>query len=176
MFRNIAPVDPEATLSALERAVFASAGDESAKKCARYVPLLVSLTYEARHFERSIGLLTRIAAAAAEKGSQDAIGQDSKEASRAVTSLFPIHLSGTHASPEQRESVIRSLLDSSDSAECELGLRALAAALEGLHFGPVLSFGFGARSRDFGYWPASRKAVVDWFSRFLRLAEDLALL
>lgn len=174
MFRNIAPVDPEATLSALERAVLPSAGDESAKKCARYVPLLVLLAYETRDFERSIGLLTRIAVAVAEKGFQDAIGQDSNEASKAVTSLFPIYFSSTHASPEQRESVIRPLLDSSNPAERELGLKALAAALEALHFGPALNFGFGARSRDFGYWPATRVAVVQWFSRFLKLAEDLS--
>jgi len=174
MFRNIAPVDPEATLSALERTALASAGDESAKKCARYVPLLASLAYEARDFERSIGLLTRIAVAVAKKGSQDAIGQDSNEASKAVICLFPIYFSSTHASPEQRESVIRSLLDSSNPAERELGLKALAAVLEAWHFGPALNFGFGARSRDFGYWPATRVAVVQWFSRFLKLAEDLA--
>jgi hypothetical protein len=174
IFRNIASVDPEATLSALERPLLASASNESAKECARYVTLLVSLAYEARHFERSIRLLTRIAVADAEEGSQDAIGQDSKEAAKAVTSLFPIHLSGTHASRDQRESAIQSLLDSSNAAECGLGLRALAAALEAWHFGPVLNFAFGARSRDFGYWPPTREAVVEWFSRFLKLAEDLA--
>src|SRR5439155_6366891 len=43
IFRSIVPVAPEAALSALERPVLASASDESAKKCARHVPLLVSL-------------------------------------------------------------------------------------------------------------------------------------
>jgi len=171
---NIAPVDPEATLSALERALPAPLNDETAKKYAVYVPLLVSLAYEARHFERSIGLLTKIAVAAAEKRSHGAIGQESDEASKAVASLFPIYLSGTHASAEQRESVVRSLLESSNAAERELGLKALAASLEAWHFGPALNIGFGARSRDFGYWPANKDAVIGWFRRFLRLAEDLA--
>jgi hypothetical protein len=174
IFRNVAPVDPEATLSALEGAMLPPTSDESAKKCARYVWLLASLAYEARHFERSIGLLTRIAVAVAEGGSHGVIGRESNEASRAVASLFPIRLSGTNASPEQRETVIRSLLHSSSPAERELGLKALEATLEALHFGPVVNFGFGARSRDFGYWPDTREAVVRWFSRFLKLAEDLA--
>ena len=173
MFGNIAPVDPEATLLALEQAVLGSAGDESAKKCARYVQLLVSLAYEAEHFERSAALLAKTAVAGAE-GSRASIGQNPNDASKAFGSLFFIQLSGTHASPEQRESVIRSFLDSSDPAERELGLRALDAATTAWHFSPVLHFGFGARSRDYGYWPATREEVVRWFSRFLKLAEDLA--
>jgi hypothetical protein len=173
MFRNIAPLDPEATLSALERAVPESKSDESAKKSARYVQLLISLAYEPEHFERSVALLAKTVVASAE-GSRESIRQNAKDAAKAFGSLFLIQLSGTHASPEQRESVIRSLLGSSDPLERELGLRSLDAALTAWHFGPVLNFGFGSRSRDFGYWPATREAVVNWFSRFLKLAEELA--
>src|SRR5262249_43443623 len=173
MFRNIAPLEPEATLSALERAVLRSNSPESAKKCARYVQLLISLAYEPEHFERSIALLAKTVIASAE-GSRESIRQNAKDATKAFGSLFLIIQSGTHASPEQRESVIRSLLGSSDPLERELGLRSLDAALTAWHFGPVLNFGFGARSRDFGYWPATREAVVKWFSRFLKFAEELA--
>lgn len=173
MFRNIAPLDPEATLSALERAVPESKSDESAKKSARYVQLLISLAYEPEHFERSVALLAKTVVASAE-GSRESIRENAKDAAKAFSSLFLIQLSGTHASPEQRESVIRALLASSDPLERELGLRSLDATLTAWHFGPVLNFGFGSRSRDFGYWPATREAVVQWFSRFLKLAEDLA--
>ncbi|HEY6764875.1 MAG TPA: hypothetical protein VI386_08885, partial [Candidatus Sulfotelmatobacter sp.] len=173
MFSNIAPVDPEATLLALERGVLGSAGDEAAKKCARYVRLLVSLAYEAEHFERSVALLAKTAVAGAE-GSRASIGRNANDASKAFGSLFLIQLSGTHASPEQRESVIRSLLDSNEPTERELGLRALDAAITAWNFSPVLNFGFGARSRDYGYRPDTREAVVKWFSRFLKLAEELA--
>lgn len=173
MFRNIAPLDPDATLSALEPAVLGSTNDESAKKCARYVQLLISLAYEPEHFERSVALLAKAAIATAE-GSRGSIRQNGNDAAKALGSLFLIQLSGTHASLEQRESVIRSLLSSADPAERELGLRALDAALTAWNFSPVLSFGFGSRSRDFGYWPATREAVVKWFSRFLKLAEELA--
>ncbi len=173
MLRNIAPVDPEATLSALERAQLEPTDDESAMKWGRYVSLLVSLAYEARDFDRSVRLLTKIAVAIAAKETSRAIGQHSNTASKSVLSLFPIYFSSTHASAEQRESVIRHLVDSSNSVERELGVKALAAALEAWHFGSALNFGFGARSRDFGYWPATRTAIVQWFSRFLKLAEDL---
>jgi hypothetical protein len=173
MFRNIAPLDPEATLSALERAVLGSKSQESANKCVRYVQLLISLAYEPEHFERSVALLAKTVVATAE-GSRESIRQNAKDATKAFGSLFLIQLSGTHASPEQRESVIRSLLSSSDPLERELGLRSLDAALTAWHFGPVLNFGFGSRSRDFGYWPATREAVVKWFSRFLKLGEELA--
>jgi hypothetical protein len=172
IFRNVAPVDPEASLSAIERCVPASLNNESATKCKPYLSLLISLAYDVKLFERSVALLIKIAVALAH-GSPEPISQDANEASRALSSLFLIHLSGTHASPQQRELVIRSLLSSKNLAERDLGLRTLAAALEALHFGPVLNFGFGARSRDFGYWPATREEVVEWFRRFLKLGEEL---
>lgn len=173
IFRNIAPLDPDATLSALEHALLGSTSEESATKCAHYVQLLTSLAYEPEHFERSVAMLAKAAVAGAE-GSPSSIRQNANDTAKAFGSLFLIIQSGTHASPEQRESVIRSLLSSSDPIERELGLRALDAALTAWHFGPVLSFGFGSRSRDFGYWPSTRKEVVEWFSRFLKLAEESA--
>ena len=173
LFRNIAPLDPDATLSALEHAVLGATSEEPAKKCARYVQLLTSLAYEPEHFERSVAMLAKAAVAGAE-GSPSSIRQNANDTAKAFGSLFLVIQSGTHASPEQRESVIRSLLSSSDPIERELGLKALDAALTAWHFGPVLSFGFGSRSRDFGYWPSTRKEVVEWFSRFLKLAEELA--
>jgi hypothetical protein len=173
LFRNIAPLDPEATLSALERTVLGSKSQESPKKCIRYVQLLMSLAYEPEHFERSVALLVKTIVANAE-GSRESVRENAKEATKAFGSLFLIQLSGTHASPEQRESVIRSLVGSSDPLERELGLRSLDAALTTSHFGPVLNFGFGARSRDFGYWPSDRQAVLQWFGLFLKTAESIA--
>jgi hypothetical protein len=119
-------------------------------------------------------LLTRIAVAVTEQRFRDAVGRESNEPSKAIAALFPIHLSGTHASPEQRASVIRSLLNSTNPTERELGLKALASALEALHFDALSDFQFGSRSRDSGYWPADRESVVGWFGLFLRIAESFA--
>ncbi|MBI3476656.1 MAG: hypothetical protein HY010_13065 [Acidobacteria bacterium] len=90
MFRNIAPVDPDATLSALERAVLGSTSGDSAKKCARYVQLLVSLAYEPQHFERSVALLAKAAVAGAE-GSASSFRQKSQRHNQSVRFAFPNH-------------------------------------------------------------------------------------
>ncbi|MBZ5608788.1 MAG: hypothetical protein LAP38_11045 [Acidobacteriia bacterium] len=50
----------------------------------------------------------------------------------------------------------------------------MKAALEALHFGSTSSFNFGARPRDFGYWPRTTEEVQHWFSVSLKLVETLA--
>jgi len=175
VFNNIAPVDPEASLSALERVLLESESDTVAQKCERYVPLLRSLAYDATLFERSTALLLRIAkvpsAASAEARTTN---RDANEASRAFASLFPIYFSGTHATLDQRLAAIQSLVRPDDSRNRTLGLMALKAALETSHFGPRVNFEFGARSRDYGYWPSTKDAVREWFSQTIQMAEELA--
>ena len=103
VFNNIAPVDPEGSLSALERALLKSENETAVQKCRRYVPLLQSLAYDATLFERSIALLLRIAEVQS-AGSAEArtANRDTNEASRAFASLFPIYFSGTHATLDKR--------------------------------------------------------------------------
>jgi hypothetical protein len=175
VFNNIAPVDPEASLSALERVLLESESETAAQKSGRYVPLLRSLAYDAALFERSTALLLKIAEAQrAENAEARTNDGDTNEASRAFASLFPIYFSGTHATLDQRLAVIQSLVRSDDSRKRALGLMALTAALETSHFGPRLSFEFGARSRDYGYWPRTSEAVKEWFRRTLQVTEMLA--
>jgi hypothetical protein len=131
----------------------------------RYLPLLRSLAYDAALFERCIGLIVRIT----ESGNVE-----DEEGRRIFTSLFPIYFSGTHATIEQRLAIIRRLTLSEDPEKRTLGLAALRASLEAVHFGPGWDFEFGARSRDFGYWPKNRDEIKGWFGQSLSLAEDLA--
>jgi hypothetical protein len=70
--------------------------------------------------------------------------------------------------------VVKSLVRSDDPKKRTLGLMALSAALEASHFGPGYNFEFGARSRDYGYWPRTRDDVKQWFGQTLKLAETLA--
>jgi hypothetical protein len=70
--------------------------------------------------------------------------------------------------------VVKSLVRSDDPKTRTLGLMALRAALEASHFGPGYNFEFGARSRDYGYWPRTREDVKQWFGHSLNLAENLA--
>lgn len=167
IFNNVAPVAPEAALSALERALHESNSEGVLQKCKRYVPLIRSLAYDAAIFERCIALIVKIAEA------QD-IEKDANDASKAFASLFPIYLSGTHATLNQRLDVVKSLLSSDDSKKRMLGLMAFGAALEASHFGPGYNCEFGARSRDYGYWPRTMDDVKQWFGQTLKLAETLA--
>ncbi|MGR9172064.1 hypothetical protein [Rhizobium sp. KDH_Rht_773_N] len=167
MFKNIAPVLPEATLTALERAGSRNA-EEATRVCRQHRHLLRSLAYDPVLFERSCFLLVQAA-------TQSAHDQHSKEVSDTFVSLFTIHLSGTHATIEQRLRVIEDLLRSEESTRRSLGLRALDNVLRTTHFGAVYGFEFGARSRDYGYWPQGDEDVANWYKAALTLIDRLAL-
>lgn len=167
MFRHVAPVAPEAALSALERALLNCESHETVARSARYLHLLRSIAYDAGLFERCSALIVKIAEAQDAEKRQD-------EGSRAFASLFPIYFSGTHATLEQRLAVITSLVRSEDPKKNSLGISALTAALEATHFGPGFNFEFGARPRDYGYWPRTREDIKGWFALTINTAQILA--
>jgi hypothetical protein len=167
MLNNIAPVSPEATLAAIERVLLKTDDAEVVRDCSRHVSLLRSLAYDAELFDRSIALILKIALI------RD-LNDNANEAAKVFASLFMIRLSGTHATVEQRLGVIKSLLESTDAKRRKLGSMALKAALEAWHFGSAYNFEFGARSRDYGYWPSSRGEVKRWFGSSLRFAQVIA--
>lgn len=167
MFKNIAPVLPEATLSALERAELVSP-DMASSIWYTHRSLLRSLAYDANLFTRSARLLTL---ATLNLGQ----GQELEAASSYFTSLFFIYLSGTQASIDQRLRVIEDLLRSSESRLRALGLVALKNILRTSHFTSHYRFEFGARSRDYGYRPRTETEIKGWYSAALSLIEKLAL-
>lgn len=117
MFENVAPVSPEATLAALERA--GNNGPEAAIPVWwRHRSLLRSLAYDPLLFERSVSLLEQAATQITDE-------RDAKKAWDIFVSLFTICLSGTHATIEQRLAVIERLLRSGASKQRSLGLAAL---------------------------------------------------
>jgi hypothetical protein len=167
MFSNVAPVVPEAALAAIERAVVTCENEQNIAQFTRYLSLIRSVAFDPKFFERGCELIVRIGLA------EDA-GSRESEASKTLSSLFPIYLSGTHATLEQRLTVITSLLCSEEPKKNALGIVALGAALETSHFGTGFGFEFGARSRDYGYWPRTRQENKDWFARTLAAAAALA--
>jgi hypothetical protein len=92
-----------------------------------------------------------------------------------LKSLFYIYLSGTHAPVEARAKIIEELVDSAGQDNQELGLTLLDAALETWHFISSHEFGFGARPRDFGYQPRTRKDFIHWYEIFIGICTRLAL-
>lgn len=172
VFRNIAPVSPEKALEAIERA---ANGDEGSQFTSRenthyyeFVRLLRHLAYDPELFDRSVKLMCRYALS--EKP------EENYNSTRGVLeSLFYIYLSGTHASVEARAKIIEELVDSADQDRQELGLFLLDAALETWHFSSSHEFGFGARPRDFGYQPKTRKEVIHWYETFTGICTCLAI-
>ncbi|MGW5840000.1 hypothetical protein ACWFZ6_18505 [Methylorubrum extorquens] len=166
MFENVAPVLPETTLKALERAG-GSDPQVAAIVLSEYRWLLCSLAYDPPLFERSATLLAMAATHSSDE-------REAKEASDAFTSLFTIYLSGTHATIEQRLGLIEQLLRSGEPRQRSLGLAALDEFLEATHFSSSHRFEFGARSRDYGYQPRSDDDISRWYDSALALIERLA--
>lgn len=167
MFANIAPVAPEAVLSASEKAL-SGADEATLRRCTHFVRLLRSLAYDPALFERTIALLVRFALPS---------GEDEKdnEAMGVVESLFHITLSGTHAPVAMRVKAVESLLASDDTAVRRLGVRVLGALMKTSNFMSHYDFDFGARSRDYGFHPKTGKDVREWFDAVMKLATGFAL-
>lgn len=166
IFNNIAPVVPETVLAVLESAI--AAADASAlARSKHFIRLIRSLAYDAEFFERAVLLLLRFSAMETESHMED-------DATNVVASLFYIYLSGTHATADQRLSVINDLLRSPVSKLQTLGVQTLDHMFETSHFSSSYLFEFGARSRDHGYHPNSDADIARWFGSALRLAEEVA--
>ena len=153
VLNNISPVSPVITLEAMERAANGNDGSIFTSRnnphFTEFVRLLRHLAYDRELFDRSVELLCRFA-----------LSEDKDENNNSIRdvlkSLFYLYLSGTHATIEARAKVIEKLIDSEDQNKQELGLLLLDAALEAWHFGGAYEFGFGARSRNYGYYPKTQ--------------------
>lgn len=167
MFENIAPVCPEAALVVLEGAAHAGT-DEASSVWRKFPRLLRSLAYDAALFERCAHALS----IAATCGPED---REAKEALDTFTSLFTLYLSGTHATIDQRLSVIGKLLRSDGLRARALGLAALEKVLAVSHFSSSHRFEFGARSRDYGSSPKMIEDITSWYGSALNLIECLVL-
>jgi len=162
---NIAPVAPEHLLSAIERVqienpvTFFTASNPHR---AEFVRLLRKIAYDPVFFERSARLLVQFAL------SDTHIKDDGDGTLKAWRSLFSPFFSGTHASVTQRLRVVETLLWADDDIKQRLGIEALNASLETFHFMSAHDFGFGSRSRDYGYEPTTRTEQAAWFSACIR--------
>jgi hypothetical protein len=166
MFTNVASVSIEAALKALERG---ERGSETttANVWARHRGTLRSIAFDPSLFQRCCRLL----AFAATRSSEP---HQVRNASDAFISLFPMTLSGTHATLAQRLEVLGPLLKSKDEREKKLALAALDKALQTSCFNPIFRFEFGARPRDYGYTASTTGEVRSWFQGVLSFIERTA--
>ncbi len=172
VFRNIAPVSPEKALIAIERSANGGEGNKFTSRENRhyngFVHLLRQLAYDPELFSRSIDLICRFALSEKPDENYNSIR-------KVIDSLFQIHLSGTHATAEARANEIEKLLDSEDQDKKGLGLSLLEAALKTGNFRSSYSFEFGARPRDFGFYPKTHEDIKNWYEVFINLCTRLAL-
>lgn len=171
LFKNISPIEPETAIVSIEKAVrLDSSGKFLSRENANYVDftrLLRSLAYDEVLFTRSANLLCNFA-----------LSENPKENSSSIRSilksLFYIYLSGTHATDEQRLSVISELMKSGNEERIELAIELLDAALESWRFSSSHGFEFGAHSRDHGFCPKNNGEIKHWFKLFIEFTVDHA--
>lgn len=171
LFDNIAPVDPEATLQCIEKAVERGPAlfEKSDLNRNTFIHLLRALAYEPRHFDRALKIMIGFTG-------EGEPSNNSGEAINVFKSMFMITLSGTHAPATQRAAFLLHLAQSDSKRDVKLVLAGLDAMLEVSHFSSSYGFEFGARKRDFGFHPGSYDEVRDWFGTVFDLCQRLAAL
>lgn len=172
LFHNLAPIDPERALRIIEKTIRGENGISflltEAPHRWRWAGLLRSLAYDPALFDRATFLLAKFYAAEPENYKHNST-------QHIFTELFHIHLSGTHALPEQRLALIRKLLGDEEAGLQRSGLEALDAMLETSHFSSSHDFSFGAHSRDYGWEPKTWDSLSAWFRQVIDLVGELAL-
>ncbi|MBM9500710.1 hypothetical protein JWG44_10675, partial [Leptospira sp. 201903071] len=165
ILRNVAPIVPGIVLDTIEKTASIDTADTyfsiSNEDRIEITRLLRLIAYEQIYFERCIKLLVKFAL-------MEKANYTSDSSRKLLSSLFYLRYSGTHALADQRLKIIDSLLQSTITAECELGLLLMGSALETNAYGSIMNFEFGALQRDYGYYPANAEEIREWYSFFLK--------
>jgi hypothetical protein len=164
---NIAPVNPQAVLHAIQAAA-SKHGDffDANSNTQAIIRLLRSLAYEPALFDAATALIARFARTKTESNN---LG----DAVNVFKSLFHLFLSGTHACVRQRADFVRKLATSGETDDESLVIDALDALLECSHFSSCYGFDFGTRKRDYGFRPLTWPDQAGWFAEAFALARDL---
>lgn len=162
MLNNVAPVNPEGAIDAIERAILRTRQAGKALAGEEFRTLLLSLAFEAGLFDRCVALILDLI-------EFEEPGRFANQVRNSFPSLFHPLLSGTHATVEQRCRVVDGLLKSASEVRRELGFKSLEAMLQTSGFSSFHHFEFGGRSRDYGWYPKGRQDVEHWFHSVLAL-------
>lgn len=169
LFKNIAPLAPELALRAIESAALGENGKaflstETSNRW-EWCGLLRSIAYEPQYFIRAALLLAKYVA-------EEPANFNRNSASNSFKELFHLYLSGTHALVSARLNVLGQLLEAEDAALNTAGLEALEGMLEVMHFTSSHDFSFGARSRDFGWEPATSDDISAWYREVVTFSKN----
>lgn len=159
----LAPIAPDLVLTRIKGAFDAVPLDINTDRSAysQWTHLVHALAYEATEFETAAQLLGTFLAAEPSEQRHDS-------AKNAFTELFHMHLSCTRATPAQRRLLIRRFAsDSKTASVAEVALDALFEVDNHVSFGWP---SFGARPRDWGWWPESEAEQTEWMTEAIALA------
>lgn len=165
MVRNIAPVDTGATMDLLVRSFGDAVPTDTYRAHQRrnWLSLLRSLAYEQIHFPRAVGLMALISASDRQKTNEHS----------PPSTLFQIVVSGTRAPLDMRISAIEAMLEQEGDALDDVVLDCVRSLLK-TSCRPAGLFEFGARPRDYGYWPSTSSEVAQWYETSLAFVARLA--
>ncbi|MCF6346546.1 MAG: hypothetical protein L3J00_08800 [Thiomicrorhabdus sp.] len=159
----IAPVLPNTVLKAIEAAsidpVFSSREN---KNFSVFVDLLSQIAYESESFDRAVSLMLKFA-------ESERFGENRDSIVSQLQSLFKLYLSGTQATPEQRQRFLNRLLNSKKPRDLEIASDLFQSAFKTSHWSSFGGFSFGARSRNHGWEPKTNDEKLDWYVGFIRL-------
>ncbi|MGN5133643.1 hypothetical protein ACTG2E_06455 [Aeromonas veronii] len=168
MLNYIAPVAPEALLDRIETVLTPFYIQENATSknicTSTMINLLQLLAYEPSAFERCIRILIHVADYEKEDDSNNSLIKQ-------ITSFFQVYLSGTHATLEQRMTIMNESFSSDVPRRIALGFKMLSTALEDRCTGFGMNV-FGARPRNYGLHP-NHDELVQWRSAFIDRALQL---
>lgn len=169
IFRRLAVVQPESALKIIERfAKDGSAGERTGQQIEEITGLIQAIAYDPAQFDRCIATMLDLLPL------QDIDKDTGKPSLNRLKSLFQLIFSGTHAKAPQRAMVVEQLIGSKSADEQVIGVELLAQALKVGGSSSYTSFRFGARKRDYGWWPKTIDEQRAWHLRFLAIAERWA--
>jgi hypothetical protein len=169
ILKNLLPVDPASGLAAISRMVRrVDISNMDVFVASDLVRMVKSLAYDEAMFTEALNTLFALFEGDETRG-------ESSSSREAIVALFSCHLSGTHASPEKRVSLIQALLKSGQPLRAQIGLEALRKSLETSNFSSQFEVDFGARRRDYGWSPKSRDDVLRWYRGFSKLGLEIAI-
>lgn len=148
LFRSLVEVNPEATMNALYRVLSPMSKEEilsiTGDVRRNLIWSLEKLSFRKLEFQNAARLLLRLAVSENESWSNNATGQ--------FVQLFQTYLSGTEAPPGLRLVIIDEAIESGDSQQLEIVIKALEKAI---------SFGYDSRSGG-AESQGSGKPLKDW--------------
>ena len=173
MLEYLAPVIPQEILEWIDNEINASCfkrlnlENYSSRMITTITDLLASLAYEKSMFDRCIKFLIRIS------DFEDNPNRN-RDIYNRISSFFNPYPSETHATPDQREAIMRDMVWDKNPKHRDLGLKILDAALSQPTDPPRCYWymnEFGSRSRDGGYCPNNQQ-LIQWYQRFIAVAVE----